>query len=144
MPAVVDKDSGGPFDKINEILIVAGVALAFAILLDSDEDLGEAGTHGRRDQDIANCLIPSGQSAVNEAAGRQQGVPLLYDVARKTKKIIHAWKMLVVILCGWFYQFAGGLAHDHAVFEYRLPAQNGLDDFGCQTAADRSEERRVG
>ena len=105
MPALINKNPGGTFHQINEVLIVARVALALAVLFEGDEYLGETRAHGRRDKHIANRLIPPGQSTMNESAGRQQSIAFFYDVTRKAKKIIHAKREIVVII------YASGLTN---------------------------------
>jgi hypothetical protein len=81
----VDQDAGFAINDIDEKLVVAGVAVALPIAFEGDEDLGKARTHGRRDQDVANGLLPARQIAVNESAGCQKSVAPANNIASEAK-----------------------------------------------------------
>src|SRR5262249_29528011 len=72
MPPFIDQNTGFALNEIDEVLVVPGVALALAVAFERDEDLRKPRAHRRRDEDIANGLLPAGQIAMNEPARRQQ------------------------------------------------------------------------
>ncbi len=89
MPSLLEHDAGQAFQDVGKILIDARVAQALALLLQRDEHLGKARAEGRGDENIANRLLPARQVAGDKAAGSEQGVALLNDVAGETEWFGH-------------------------------------------------------
>jgi len=81
----VDQDAGFAINDIDEKLVVAGVAVALPIAFECDENLGKARTHCRRDEDVANGLLPTRQMAVNESAGCQKSVAPADNIPSESK-----------------------------------------------------------
>ena len=85
MLSFVDQDASFAVDDIEKKLVVAGVTLALAIAFEGDENLGKARSHGGRDEDVANSLLPARQVAMNESAGCQESVAPADNVASEAK-----------------------------------------------------------
>ena len=89
MLSFVDQDAGFAIDDVNKELISAGVALAFTVAFQRDEDLRKAGAHRGGNQNVAYRLLPTGQVAMNKTVRREQRVAAGDNVSSKTEEIRH-------------------------------------------------------
>ena len=76
-------------EDINQVFECAGFAPPFAVFLERDQELAEAGAHALGNLDDAHGIAPAGNATGHQAGGGAQGVARFDNVPGKAKQFAH-------------------------------------------------------